>query len=134
MRNEYGIAVLGRSGTDRNKSAGLKDLVKCAAIHHKVFDNRECRTPERFYRDCSSILEVTHEKLAGGHMVIRTMGAAVDVEGACSADSLAAVMVERNRTAALAPSFNCYRIIAFTDKLLVQDVKHLEERSVLFNT
>jgi hypothetical protein len=67
-------------------------------------------------------------------MVARTMGAAIDVEGAGSADSLAAVMVKRNRTAALAPSFNCYWIIAFTDKLLVQDVKHLEERSVLFNT
>lgn len=42
-----------------------------------------------------------------------------------------AVVVERNRTAALAASVNGYWIVTLTDQLLIEDVKHFEERGVL---
>ena len=48
-------------------------------------------------------------------MVIRTMRAAVDIKGACSADTLAAIVVERNR------------IYSLTDQLLVENVEHFQE-------
>ena len=43
-------------------------------------------------------------------------------------------MVERDRAAALATPLNSHRIITFPDELLVQDVEHLEERSVLLDS
>jgi hypothetical protein len=55
-------------------------------------------------------------------MVVRTMGAAVNVKGASSAYSLTAIVVERHGTTALATSINSYRIITFPDKLLIKNV------------
>ena len=43
-------------------------------------------------------------------------------------------MVEGYRAAALAAFFYSYRIITFPDKLLIEDIKHLKERGILFNT
>ena len=74
---------------------------------------------------------MTHEELAGGHVIVRTVSAAVNEQRACTADTLAAVVVERHRTAALAASVNGYWIVTLTDQLLIEDVKHFEERGVL---
>ena len=62
------------------------------------------------------------------------MGAAVDEEGTSPADTLAAIVVERHRAAALAAPLNGNRIAALADQLLVQDVQHFEERSVFFDS
>ena len=74
---------------------------------------------------------MTHKELAGGHVIVRTVSAAVNEQRAGTADTLAAVVVERHRTAALAASVNGYRIVTLTDQLLIEDVKHFEERGVL---
>ena len=94
MRNENGVAILGSSGTYGDESASLENLIESTAIHHKVLDDRESRTSERFHGDGGSVLEMTHEKLAGSHMIVRSMCTSVNVEGACSADTFTAVMVE----------------------------------------
>ena len=64
---------------------------------------------------------MTHEQLAGGHLVVGAMCAAVNVQGACSADTLTAVVVKGNG------------INAFTDKLVIEYVKHFEERCVFLH-
>ena len=64
---------------------------------------------------------MTHEELAGGHLVVRTVGAAVYIQGAGTADALAAVVVEGDGFHTLA------------DELVVQDVQHLQEGGVLFH-
>ena len=60
------------------------------------------------------------------------MGAAVDEETS-PADTLAAIVVERHRAAALAAR-STRRIATLADQLLVQDVQHFEERSVFFDS
>jgi hypothetical protein len=67
-------------------------------------------------------------------MVIRSMSPAVDEQGAGSAYTFTTVMVERHGTAALAASFNSHRIVSLSDKLFIQDVKHLKERSILLDS
>ena len=66
-------------------------------------------------------------------MVVRTMSTSVNEERTCTTDTLTAVVVERNRTAALASPLDSNRVCTFSDKLLVENVKHLKERSVLFD-
>ena len=80
VRNENSVSVLRRTCTDRDESSSLKNLVKGAAIHNQVFDYRESRASERLNCDGGSVLEMTHEKLASGHMIIRTVGAAVNIQ------------------------------------------------------
>jgi hypothetical protein len=134
VRNKDIVGVLSRTGAYGDESAGLKDLVKCCTIHYEVLDYRESGTSPWLYRDGSAVFEVTHEKLASGHMVIRTMCTTVNIEGACTADTFATIMVEGYRAAALATFLYSYRIITFPDKLLIEDIKHLKERGILFNT
>ena len=131
VRDEDVVGILGGTSSDRDESAGLKDLVERAAVNNQVLDYRETSASERLHGDGSAILEVTHEELAGGHVIVRTVRAAVDEQRAGTADTLAAVVVERHRTAALAASVNGYWIVTLTDQLLIEDVKHFEERGVL---
>ena len=67
-------------------------------------------------------------------MIIGTVSTSVDVKRAGTANTLTAIMVERHRTAALATSLNGYRIATLADKLLIENIKHLQERSILFYT
>ena len=134
MRDEDIVGILGGTGADGDESAGLKDLVKRTPVDHKVLDDREGCTSPRLHGDGRAILEMTHEQLAGGNMVIRTVGASVDIEGTGTADTLAAVMVERDRTAALAAALDRYRVATLADKLFIQNIKHLEERCIFLNT
>ena len=131
VRDEDVVGILGGTSSDRDESAGLKDLVERAAVNYQVLDDRETGASERLNGDGSAILEVTHEELTGGDMIVRTVRAAVNEQRACTADTLAAIVVERNRTAALAASVNGYRIVTLTDQLLIEDVKHFEERGIL---
>ena len=131
VRDKDVVGILSGTSSDRDESASLKDLVKGAAVNHQVFDDRETSASERLHGDGSAILEVTHEELTGGDMIVRTVSAAVNEQRACTADTLAAIVVERHRTAALAASVNGYRIVTLTDQLLIEDVKHFEERGVL---
>ena len=125
VRNEDIVGILGGTGTDGDESTGLEDLVKRTSVDHKVLDDREGGASPRLHSDSSSVLEMTHEQLTGGNMVVRAVGASVNIEGTSTADTLAAVMVERYRTTALA---------ALADKLLIQNIKHLEERCIFLNT
>ena len=131
VRDKDVVGILGGTGSDRDESASLKDLVERAAVNDQILDDRETSASERLHGDGSAILEVTHEELAGGHMIVRTVSAAVNEQRAGTADTLAAVVVERHRTAALAASVNGYWIVTLTDQLLIEDVKHFEERGVL---
>ena len=134
MRNQDIIGILGGTGTDGNETAGLEDLVKGGTIHHKVLDHRETGTSPRLDRNGRTILEMTHEKLAGRHMVIRTMGTSVNIQGTGTADTFAAVMVKGNRTAALAALVNGDGIHSFADQLLIENIEHFQEGSILFDT
>ena len=134
VRNEDIVGILGGTGTYGNESAGLEDLVKRTPVDHKVLDDREGGASPRLHGDGRSILEMTHEQLAGSDMVIRTVGASVDIEGTRTAYTLAAVMVEGDRTAALATALDRYRVATLADKLLIQNIKHLEERCIFLNT
>lgn len=131
VRDENIVGILGGTSSDRDESASLKNLVKGTAVYNQVLDYRETGASERLNGDGSAILEVTHKELAGGHVIVRTVSATVNEQRAGTADTLAAVVVERNRTAALAASVNGYRIVTLTDQLLIEDVKHFEERGVL---
>ena len=77
---------------------------------------------------------MTHEELTGGNVIVRTVCPAVDIQGAGTADTLTAIVVERNRTAALATLVNRYRIDTLPDKLFIEYVEHLEERSIFLYT
>ena len=134
VRNEDIVGILGGTGTDGDESAGLEDLVKRTSVDHKVLDDREGGASPRLHSDSSSVLEMTHEQLTGGNMVVRAVGASVNIEGTSTADTLAAVMVERYRTAALAAALDRDRVATLADKLLIQNIKHLEERCIFLNT
>ena len=67
-------------------------------------------------------------------MIIRTMGAAVNIQRTGTADTLAAVMIEGNRTAVLAAFIDSDRIHTFPDQLLIENIEHFEERSIFLNT
>lgn len=131
VRNEDVVGILSGTCSDRDESTSLKNLVKGAAVNHQVLDDRETSTSERLDSDGGAILKVTHEKLAGGDVIVRTVRAAVNEQRACTADTLTTVVVERHRTAALAASVNGYWIVTLTDQLLIEDVKHFEERGIL---
>ena len=121
MRNKEGITILCATGTYGDETASLENLIKCTAVHNKVLDHRESAAAPGFYGNGCAGFEVTHEQLAGSDLVVRTMCTAVNVQGAGSADTFTAVMVEGNG------------INSLTDKLIVQDIKHFEERSVFLH-
>ena len=121
VRDKDGIGILRGTGADRDETTGLENLIEGLAIHNEVLDDREGGTTPRLHGDRGTRLKMTHEQLAGGHLVIRTMGAAVHLQGAGAADTLAAVVVESDRLHTLA------------DELVIQDVQHLQERGILFH-
>ena len=64
-------------------------------------------------------MELAHVELAGGDTVVVAVGTAIDVEAAHAADAFAAVVVETDRMGD-----------AVVDKLFVEDVEHLKERTI----
>ena len=79
--------------------------------------------------DGIAVLELTHVELAGSNLAVRSVGMTVDIERAHTADTLAAVVVECDRTGIPATLVYCNRVIALTYQLIVEDIEHLEERS-----
>ena len=104
---------------DRDVSAGLDDPVQGAAIDHQVLDHREGRGAPWLDPDLVAVLEAAHVQLAGGDAFVGPVGRAVDHHAAGAADALAAVVLEGDR------------LFALLDQLLVDDVQHLQERSVI---
>ena len=134
VRDKDVVGILGGSRTYGDETSGLKDLVESTPVDYNVLDNRKGCTAPRLYRDGSTILEMTHEKLAGGHMVIGTVRTSVNIERASSADTFAAVVVEGDGTAALASTLDRDRVATLADKLLIENIKHLEEGCIFLNT
>ena len=134
VRDEDIVGILCRAGAHGDESSSLENLVKSTPVDHEVLDDRKSSTSPRLHRNGSSILEMTHEQLACGYMVVRTVGASVDIERTRTADSLATVVVEGDRTAALASALHRHRVATLADKLLIQNIKHLEERCIFLNT
>ena len=80
VRDKDVVGVLGGAGADGDETAGLQNLVEGGTVHDKVLDHGEGGASPRLYSDGSAVLEVAHKELAGGHVVVRTVGTAVDVE------------------------------------------------------
>ena len=64
---------------------------------------------------------MTHEQLAGGYLVVRTVGTAIHIQGTGTANALTAVVVEGDGLDALA------------NELIVQDIQHFEKRSIFLH-
>ena len=120
LRDEDGVGILWSTCADGGVATCLDDFVEGRAIDHAVLDDRETSRTPRLDGDDVALVEFAHVELAsGGSTLGLAVRCTVDVERAHAADALAAVVVEHER------------LLAFVDKLLVQDVKHLEERGVI---
>ena len=79
-RNRNGIGVRNSAGSYRDISPCLKNLVKRLTVNYKILDYRETVTSPRLDGDCVTVLELTHVKLAGCYLIVRSMRASVDIE------------------------------------------------------
>ena len=134
VRDEDVIGILSRTGTHGNKAAGLQYLVKCRTVNHQILYDGESGTPPGLHRDGGAVLKVTHKQLTGSDMVVRTMGPAVNIQRAGTADTLAAVMVERYGAAALATALDGHRVTALAYKLFIQNIQHFKEGRIFLYT
>ena len=134
MRDEDIVGILGGTGTDGDEAAGLENLVECTPVNHEVLDYGEGSTAPGLHGNGGSVLEMTHEKLAGGDVIVRAVCTSVNIERAGTADTLAAVVVEGDRTAALASALYRHGVATLADKLLIENIKHLEEGCIFLNT
>ena len=130
MAEPFLQGILSRTGIDGDESTCLKYLVKSAAVHHKVLDDRETGASPRLDGDSVAVLELTHVKLAGSNLTVRSVRMAVDIERAHTAYTLAAVVIEGYRTGILATLVYSNRVIALTYQLIVEDIEHLEKRGI----
>ena len=94
LRDQDGVAVLGRSGVDGNVPTSGDNAVQGGAINDQVLDDRETLRTEGLDDDGVAILEPPHVQLAQGSLLVRTVGGAVDHRAAHAANTLAAVVVE----------------------------------------
>ena len=113
-RNRVGIRYATRGGAD--VASRLDDLVEGGTVYHEVTNDWERLGAPRLDPNVISIMELAHVELTGGDAVVVAMRATVDIESAHAADALATVVVEAHGMGDVV-----------TDKLLVQDVKHLKE-------
>jgi len=93
-------------------------VIQGSAVHDEVLDHRERARVPRLDVDGRAIGERAHVQLAGGGggTAVRD---AVDDDATHAADALAAVVVEG------------HRLLVRVRELLVEKVKHLQERHVL---
>ena len=108
----------GGPGVDRDVAPGLDDAIEGRAIHDKVLDDREALRTPRLKGDRVAVRKRAHVQLAR-RGPLGPVRVAVDDDAALAADSLAAVRIESER------------LLAFVEKLFVEDVEHLQERGVL---
>lgn len=118
LRDGNVVGILHGIRTDRDEAAGLKNLIVGTAIHHEVLDYGESRRTPGLDDDRRPVFETAHVNLAGRGAVARAVRTAVDVQRAHTADTLAAVVVER------------HGLLALVDQVVVQNIQHLEKRGV----
>mgnify|MGYP003423049047 CR=1 FL=1 len=120
LGNEDSVSILGLTGTNGYITAGGLNLIEGRAVYHAVLDYRECSRAPRLNGDYIAVVELTHVELAsGGAGSGLTVRRTVDVERTHTADTFAAVVVEYER------------LLAVVNQLLVEDVEHLEEGSIV---
>ena len=118
LRDEDGVAVLGRAGVDGNVPAGGDNAVQSGTIDDQVLDDREALRTEGLDDDGVAILEPPHVQLAQGRFLVRTVGGAVDHGTTHAADTFAAVVVKGNGLESL------------DGEPFVQHVDHFQEGTV----
>ena len=115
VRDKDVVAILCAAGTYGDETAGLHDLVEGGAVHHQVLDYRESAAAPGLHGNGGAGFKMTHEQLAGGYLVVRTVGTAIHIQGTGTADALTAVVIKSN-------GFN-----SFADELVIENIKHFEE-------
>ena len=117
LRDRQIVGIGSTAAVEAYIAAGLLDLVEGVAVHHQVAHYGEgCRAPG-LDSDLLLVVEFAHVELAGGDTLHRAVGMAVDIQRAHAADTLAAVVVEH------------YRLLTLVYQLLIEHVKHLQERA-----
>ena len=115
LRDEDGIGILGLASAHRSITTGSDDLVEGRAVDHAVLDHGEGSRAPGLNGDDVTVVEAAHIELAGCGSLCGTVGMAVDIKRAHTADTLAAVVVEDKR------------LLTALDELLVENVEHFEE-------
>src|SRR5947208_2465451 len=116
------IALWGSAGRRARRradeAARLDDSVKGAPVDDQILDDRERSGAPGLERQAITVPEAPHVELADGGGALGSVRDAVDHEATGAADTLAAVVLERDRR------------FAAIDQLLVDDVEHLEKGHV----
>lgn len=112
------VGLGGAACADGDESAGIDDAIKGAAIHDKVFEDREGSGAPGLYPEFLAVSEVSHVELAGGGGALGTVGHAIDDHSAGSADALPAVVLK------------CDGVLARFDKFFINHVQHFQKRHV----
>ena len=116
--NQDRIGVRSASGWRADEASRLNDSVKSGPIHDQVANDWKGTGPPRLERQRFAIFEKPHRKLAHGCPKLAAMGHAVDEETARAADTFAAIVFEGDR-----------RLLP-VDQVLVESIKHFEERHI----
>ena len=117
FRDRNCVGILCTARVYRDISSGLLYFVECTTVYHQVANNGESGRTPRFYGDYVSVVEFTHVQLASGNAGVGPVGVSVDIERTHTANTFAAIVVEY------------YRLFAFVNQLLVEQVEHFEERA-----
>ena len=118
LRNRNCISIRNPTCVYRNETTCLDNLIISITVYHQVANNGESGRTPRFYGDYVSVVEFTHVQLASGNAGVGPVGVSVDIERTHTADTFAAIVIEY------------YRLFAFVNQLLVEQVEHFEERAV----
>ena len=114
LRYRERIGIGSGSAALRDKSSRLDDAIERVAVHGEVAHDRKGRRAKWLDGNDVAIVKLSHVKLAG-RAAARTMRRAVDSKAACTADSLAAIVVEG------------YGFDILLNETLVDDIEHLEK-------
>src|SRR5712691_3039444 len=116
--DQDGVGVGRRARRRADEAARLDDSVKGAPVDDQILDDRERSGAPGLERQAIAVPEAPHVELADGGGALGSVRDAVDHEATRAADTLAAVVLERDRR------------LAAVDQLLVDDVEHLEKGHV----
>lgn len=113
------VRILRRASADGDETTGLLDTVEGGTVHHEVLQHGESAGAEGLDPDGVARAELTHVELTGGGGLLRAVWDTIDLHGAGAADTLAAVMIERDG------------ILSLRNKPLIDDVHHFQERGMV---
>ncbi len=117
--NGNGVGIDGATGAGGDEAAGLDDAVEGTAIDDEVFDDGQGLGAPGLDGDGLAVFEMAHVELAGGGLLLGTVGDAVDGEGAHPADAFAAIVIKGEGFLSL-----CYEV-------LTEEVEHFEKGGIL---